>query len=218
MSQCICKRIKTCRICLGDSLENNSSRFIHPCRCIGNLKHVHRDCLNTWRQYQINYNKDPNCCDICQTPFLFQHNNYPDFASHVLILLPVAVFSGLLADQLKCNYMNDQDTLSWTSSFYYAIITCGLIGSLYTLVQTGIKHLWTQPEIIVDLPLFNLFIWVLLNDKDDWIALFGLGFYFYCRSGILFHEDWRKFRSRFKINYQKLEIIDTCDYVNVDFE
>lgn len=206
-----CKRIKTCRICLADSLDYDTcNNFIHPCQCIGHLQYVHKQCLDVWRQYQQEYGRDYNSCDICQARFKLKKENYPSFLSHLLILLPIAVLGGLLADQLKCQYFQDLHKLTWMSSFYYAFVTCGLLGAGYTITQIG--RIWKQDnsQIIVDFPLINLFWWIFLSDKDDWVSLLFLGLYFYYRGCFLLHEDWRDWRSNYYVNFQNLEILDTC--------
>jgi hypothetical protein len=52
-----------CRICLEDDLLKN---LISPCKCNGDIKYIHRDCLNKW------INTDPNRitkCEICSTTY-----------------------------------------------------------------------------------------------------------------------------------------------------
>lgn len=44
---------KICRICLDSNIENEEE-MINPCRCSGNSKYVHRNCLNQWRSISQN--------------------------------------------------------------------------------------------------------------------------------------------------------------------
>ena len=54
-------KIESCRICLEDDCINN---MIHPCKCTGSSKYVHKNCLNEWRN--ITSNRDNQYkCEIC---------------------------------------------------------------------------------------------------------------------------------------------------------
>jgi len=50
-----------CRICLEEDIINN---LIYPCKCIGNIKYIHKECLNKWCNTS---NKKE--CEICKYPF-----------------------------------------------------------------------------------------------------------------------------------------------------
>ncbi|KAJ8600830.1 hypothetical protein CTAYLR_006411 [Chrysophaeum taylorii] len=43
------REVRTCRICLEDEEEGDSSRMVSPCLCDGSMRYVHVDCLNRWR-------------------------------------------------------------------------------------------------------------------------------------------------------------------------
>ena len=61
----------TCRICLeNDEIQN----LIFPCRCSGNSRYVHRQCLNEWRTINRN-NRNYTNCDICDYAFQISNNN-----------------------------------------------------------------------------------------------------------------------------------------------
>jgi hypothetical protein len=50
----------TCRICLEEDLLN---KLIFPCKCKGNIKYVHTDCLKKW------CNDQRSICEICKYEF-----------------------------------------------------------------------------------------------------------------------------------------------------
>ena len=53
--------VAACRICLEEDSINN---MIHPCKCTGSSKYVHKGCLNEWRN--ITSNRDNQYkCEIC---------------------------------------------------------------------------------------------------------------------------------------------------------
>ena len=49
-----------CRICLDDDIIQN---LIYPCKCTGNMKYIHKDCLNKW------CNDTRKICEICKYEF-----------------------------------------------------------------------------------------------------------------------------------------------------
>jgi hypothetical protein len=65
--------IPICRICFEEETINNI--FISPCSCSGSSKHVHKPCLNTWR----NLNRDSEAwekCMECHTKYVLRYR-YP---------------------------------------------------------------------------------------------------------------------------------------------
>jgi hypothetical protein len=51
-----------CRICLETDSEEN---LIYPCKCSGNSKYIHKQCLNEWRN--INHNPENFYrCEVCK--------------------------------------------------------------------------------------------------------------------------------------------------------
>ena len=62
--------LKTCRICLEDSSENEQE-LISPCLCKGGSKYVHRTCINTWRASSTNPDAFYKCME-CQYQYKYQ--------------------------------------------------------------------------------------------------------------------------------------------------
>jgi hypothetical protein len=62
-----------CRICFEE--ETLEDPFIWPCRCNGTSKYVHRSCLNTWRNENINNPAFERCME-CRYEYTFI-NKYP---------------------------------------------------------------------------------------------------------------------------------------------
>lgn len=62
---------RTCRICLGEEVEENSGlggggdELFSPCLCRGTSAFVHRSCLNDWRRLSTNPNSHFRC-DSCR--------------------------------------------------------------------------------------------------------------------------------------------------------
>jgi hypothetical protein len=68
-----------CRICYEEDDINN---MIHPCKCSGNMKYVHLNCLNTWRKTTITRNKQ---CEICYHNYIISipyFNNFFEVYTH----------------------------------------------------------------------------------------------------------------------------------------
>lgn len=53
--------IATCRICLEEDSINN---MLHPCKCTGSSRYVHKGCLNEWRNITTNRDNQYKC-EIC---------------------------------------------------------------------------------------------------------------------------------------------------------
>ena len=62
--------MKTCRICLQD--EFTDELLISPCRCSGTSKYVHKLCLDTWRNTNIEADSFLKCME-CNTYYQFEH-------------------------------------------------------------------------------------------------------------------------------------------------
>lgn len=59
-----------CRICLENDTEEN---LIHPCKCSGGSKYVHKQCLNEWRY--INHNPISfSQCEVCKYTYKISNN------------------------------------------------------------------------------------------------------------------------------------------------
>ena len=56
-----------CRICL-DADNEEFGNLISPCKCSGSQKYVHEQCLQRWRDENLNRHNRDNC-EICKTDF-----------------------------------------------------------------------------------------------------------------------------------------------------
>jgi hypothetical protein len=62
-------KLPNCRICYE---EDNINNMIYPCKCDGNMKYVHRTCLNKWRKTNnIRFTK----CEICLYKYVINNNH-----------------------------------------------------------------------------------------------------------------------------------------------
>lgn len=61
-----------CKFCFNDDIREN---LISPCLCSGNIKYVHRQCLDIWRQTNSN-NQNFYACEVCKNKFILETENY----------------------------------------------------------------------------------------------------------------------------------------------
>jgi hypothetical protein len=104
-----------CRICFEE--ETFEDPFIWPCRCNGTSKYVHRSCLNTWRNENVNNPAFERCME-CRYEYTFI-NKYPhEFdaivtinyqpITYIIYVLPVI----LIYPISEYNRMNDNIILT----------------------------------------------------------------------------------------------------------
>ena len=60
-----------CKFCLEEDFKEN---LFSPCNCSGNLKYVHKECLDRWRLSTINYKNIFNC-SICNFEYILDNNS-----------------------------------------------------------------------------------------------------------------------------------------------
>lgn len=94
-------KLLTCRICLSEEEENvyYNSNFknplITPCECIGSVKYVHLECLQTWLQSKVNVKENGEHttqilwknldCELCKT----QYSNFVWQNEHNLSIVEI---------------------------------------------------------------------------------------------------------------------------------
>ncbi|XP_022212041.2 E3 ubiquitin-protein ligase MARCHF5-like [Drosophila obscura] len=63
---------RMCWICLdGDEGPSQRTDWLHPCRCRGSNKWVHRNCLNRWiDELQLRHPNKPIACSQCRTEYI----------------------------------------------------------------------------------------------------------------------------------------------------
>ena len=59
----------TGRICFDSDVRHN---LIAPCLCNGNIKYVHPQCLDNWRNVPSSNNKNFYSCEICKEKFILE--------------------------------------------------------------------------------------------------------------------------------------------------
>lgn len=95
-----------CRICFEEDIRTN---LISPCLCSGNMKYVHTQCLNNWRNIPSPNNEKFYSCEICKEKFILEYNKektklnfkykmYIGF--EILIIILIIVFACYLAGKL----------------------------------------------------------------------------------------------------------------------
>ena len=85
-----------CRICLEEDILNN---LIYPCKCSGNIKYVHKECLNKWF-----YTSERKECEICKYEFKKKGT-----------IIQYSFIHLFLTKKIRNNYFN-------ISSFLFALI------------------------------------------------------------------------------------------------
>jgi E3 ubiquitin-protein ligase DOA10 len=74
------KEEKICRYCQD---VKDISVLLHPCKCKGSTKYIHRNCLNRWRNMNIQKN---STCELCKFVYIIRRENIAD--NHNKDLLP----------------------------------------------------------------------------------------------------------------------------------
>jgi hypothetical protein len=69
--------VVTCRICLDAEEKIN---MIVPCNCIGSIKYVHRECLDSWRSSGINP-KNLTHCPVCHAVYETEYRGIGRYSS-----------------------------------------------------------------------------------------------------------------------------------------
>ena len=72
---------KICRLCLYDNNLNDFGSLITPCKCRGNLKHVHEECMKTFLVLR-KHDLDRTFCESCKTQIRmkieYKNSFYPE--------------------------------------------------------------------------------------------------------------------------------------------
>jgi len=79
--------VKTCSHCRSDEENNETGRFLNPCKCIGTSAYIHAVCLNSW----INASGKISC-DICKSDYRGLKKTY-SFSKALIPLLKVIIDS-----------------------------------------------------------------------------------------------------------------------------
>lgn len=78
-----------CKICLEEDIKEN---LISPCLCSGNIKYVHKICIDNWRNQNLN-NNSYYSCEICKEIFILQLNeNYYKTERKIKIIMGLEIF------------------------------------------------------------------------------------------------------------------------------
>lgn len=81
-----------CKFCFNDDIREN---LISPCLCSGNIKYVHRKCLDNWRLTNSN-NQNFNACEICKNKFTLETENYFGILTKIIFITKILFFNFFL--------------------------------------------------------------------------------------------------------------------------
>ncbi|CAD8140759.1 unnamed protein product [Paramecium octaurelia] len=133
-----------CRICI---CEEETSKFIAPCKCKGTAEFVHQECLKMWilEQYGVNkiYN-DELYCEVCNHKFEFD----VDFNDRF--------------DIKQFQRIKKRTKLCWLIQIFFIILF--IFGSIEIALGFGINSLATVAIIVVfGLITISLTIYLIFN-------------------------------------------------------
>ncbi|CAD8058799.1 unnamed protein product [Paramecium sonneborni] len=133
-----------CRICI---CEEETSKFIAPCKCKGTSEFVHQECLKMWilEQYGVNkiYN-DELFCEVCQHKFDFDVDFNDKF------------------DINQFKRIKNKTKLCWLIQIFFIILF--IFGSIQISLSFGIDSLATVAIIVVfGLITISLIIYLAFN-------------------------------------------------------
>ncbi|CAK82306.1 unnamed protein product (macronuclear) [Paramecium tetraurelia] len=133
-----------CRICI---CEEETSKFIAPCKCKGTAEFVHQECLKMWilEQYGVNkiYN-DELYCEVCHHKFEFD----ADFNDRF--------------DIKQFQRIKKRTKLCWLIQMFFIILF--IFGSIEIALGFGINSLATVAIIVVfGLITVSLTIYLIFN-------------------------------------------------------
>lgn len=136
---------KICRICMCNK-ETKGNPLIHPCKCCGSLKWIHKDCLLKWITTSNNYE-----CPQCKYKYLInKQNKYPllsricDYSYLVLsicLIISIILLTFIIKFiTYKLNYSKKQDIFKIDMKFISITIRLFnliLISSFIVLCYSG---------------------------------------------------------------------------------
>ena len=132
---------KNCRICMCTK-ENNENPLIHPCKCCGTLKWIHKECLLKWISTSNNYE-----CPQCKYKYIIKkQTKYPILSrihdySYVLLsicLLIIVLFLTIIIKYIfykskKSNILNiDMQFISISIRLFNLILLISFIILCYS--------------------------------------------------------------------------------------
>ncbi|XP_037928152.1 E3 ubiquitin-protein ligase MARCHF5-like [Teleopsis dalmanni] len=155
----------TCRICFDSADNNDEGTFIHPCKCKGDTKWVHQDCLKKWELYKVKADIDNKlCCEICQTPYMILE---PKRSLISKLIIPIEhVYYRMCA---FFSDVNNNASLTDKISIVCLIILC-LVLSQYKEINT-IATLFFKMAAVQSLMALCIYIEMINYDE---VLLFGL--------------------------------------------
>lgn len=131
----------SCRIC-GSGAE--VGRLISPCLCIGTLRLVHVDCINTWRRLSANPQSYYQC-DMCKYKYhvertrfasYMQSFNVAQIATGLAALLCV-LLAGIVCYPLQLHYWF-YDVVEWTPFWLSSDSNLYSLAAVFNYVTAGV--------------------------------------------------------------------------------
>lgn len=213
---------KQCRICLGDEIEENKDdKLIHPCHCTGHMHYVHRNCLNTWRNYQKQQHLDDSKCDICQ--YTFNIHSLPlwlrilkdeNFLVLSISMIGVPTFFVIRDYYVRCGFdpypPNNTILNSVVVHFAMSYTTIGLMASSHYLINNMIGN-YFNPTLNM---LVTMFYGTFISAHQSNYSVYAtgiLGFLIGWNMNSFLRFQWERFIYTIKAKYNQVEIIEDIE-------
>lgn len=186
-----------CRYCLeGDVIEN----LVSPCKCSGTSKYIHPDCLNRWRNENIDNDFYNNCIE-CKSEYQYEYikreylyipvgNNYKMF--YLLLYGFGVLINSYIFNFNNIKYKNITTTYDNTFHFTVLVLISNIsqniffyFGFLFFILFVRKKKLYIKRMYKQNLILMINFLQILLFLSNIFTAFVVIGIFFIAISYIL---------------------------------
>ena len=173
---------RICRICLDN---NNQDDMFRPCRCNGNIRYVHKECLNTWRNTNERYKDKCQTClyeykyliDEIKTSKIFNLFKNKFFEKYSIFNFIIMIYSGIVSLLDNSFHLNKKllNSDSEIASFrIYLLFTFSLlyIFIVYQIIKDYTRFNEIQKKIYCLIPIEK---YIFIN--GTFILVFTFGFW-----------------------------------------
>ena len=164
---------KECRICFEEETADNP--FIWPCRCKGTSKYVHRNCLETWRNENVDRDAFEMCME-CRYSYKFI-NKYPyEFGAIIPINFIIILFFSFIIPILvtypiaSINKANDNIIIKFYSRHNSSFFRYMNYSNMYydTINYDICYNIVVFNQTLLFIILYNLFVFLNVHRKYEY--------------------------------------------------